>query len=41
MEIGTIKEIKKDNLELEYILEVESLAQLEDINYVAVLTGEN
>lgn len=41
MEIGTIKEIKKDNLELEYILEVESLARLEDINYVAVLTGEN
>lgn len=41
MEIGTIKEIKKDNLELEYILEVESLAHLEDINYVAVLTGEN
>lgn len=39
IEIGTIKSIEKDHLELEYILEVESMARLEDINYVAVLKG--
>lgn len=39
VEIGTIKSIEKDHLELEYILEVESMARLEDINYVAVLKG--
>lgn len=39
IKIGTIKSISKDNLELEYILEVESLSRLEDINYVAILSG--
>ena len=41
IKIGTIKSISKDNLELEYILEVESLSRLEDINYVAILSGGN
>ena len=41
IKIGRIKSISKDNLELEYILEVESLSRLEDINYVAILSGGN
>lgn len=41
IEIGTIKNIRKDDLELEYILEVESMSQLDNVNYVAVLSGEN
>lgn len=35
--IGRVKNISKDNLELEYILEVESFADLNNINYVGVI----
>lgn len=35
--IGTVKSIDTDSLELEYILNVESISHLEDISYVAVI----
>ena len=35
--IGTVKNIDTDSLELEYILNVESVSYLEDISYVAVI----
>ena len=35
--IGKVKEIKKDNLELEYIIKVDAINYLEDITYVAVI----
>lgn len=36
--IGRVKKINKDNLELEYIIEVEPLADLHNINYVGVIS---
>lgn len=38
--VGSVKEIRTDGLELEYILDVESATYLQDIRYVAVLVGE-
>ena len=38
--IGTVKSIDTDRLELEYILNVESISHLEDISYVAVIHQE-
>lgn len=36
--IGRIKNITKDNLELEYIIEVESFADFNNLNYVGVIS---
>ena len=35
--VGKVSEIKTDTLGLEYILEVDAVAYLQDISYVAVL----
>lgn len=41
MLVGTVKKIKTDDLELEYILEVEATIQLNDISYVAIIGGQS
>lgn len=35
--IGSVKKIEKDNLELEYILEIEALANYKEIKYLGVI----
>ncbi len=38
--IGEVKEVSTDSLELEYLLDVESLAYLDKIKYIAIIKGE-
>ena len=35
--VGTVKEIHTDNLDLEYVLDIDVAADLHDITYVAVI----
>ncbi len=37
--IGKVKDIKEDKLGLEYIIEVDSISNLQNINYVAIIKG--
>lgn len=37
--IGKVSTTNKDDLELEYIIDVESISHLQNINYVAVISG--
>ena len=36
--IGSVKEIRTDGLELEYVLDVSSVVDMQNISYVAVLS---